>query len=302
MDDDQDNPDQVELFFMDLYSKLPKPIREFKEESVYIMKYSDENQLGVWWSSKEIGNSFIKTGFGKWLLTVSWPWLHSFNQYLLDIFCAKYQPVGFICGFGIGVILDKKTSTTAQQIIEKNESASQIDSDLSIKKNVMPTLVQGIIAGLGIYFLPKLFGLIGQNSTNESTSIIPSPISSALKSCIVILSTSISFFQGWSCILRGNEKMYKAESQNRCMLETYQNQKGKIRSILPLLPIRIRERTVDRGVSILPHISRVSVIWFHFYPISKKFNKISHTSALGIIALLMWIKFNHQEDPDSNAS
>jgi len=101
MDDDQDNPDQVELFFMDLYSKLPKPIREFKEESVYIMKYSDENQLGVWWSSKEIGNSFIKTGFGKWLLTVSWPWLHSFNQYLLDIFCAKYQPVGFICGFGI---------------------------------------------------------------------------------------------------------------------------------------------------------------------------------------------------------
>ena len=104
-------------------------------------------------------------------------------------------------------------------------------------------------------------------------------------------------------IFRCTERIYKSIETNRELIETYDNKKSEIRKLLPLLPVKINERTLDRAVALFPHLSRTFLILTHVYPLQK--NSVSYTTAasINLLGVVLWAKFfkkTNVPEPSSN--
>ncbi len=190
-EDMTDGPDQVEILFSNLYNKLPKPVRDFKDESAYIISYGEKENLGNIWICSQLAKSFVHTGKTIQIVRrLSRLWkLGSCNflamasdskgisftllcvyliRYYLDIICIKYQPTAFLCGFVGGFLVDRR-SLRGQKLLELKSMGATIQGSFSFKKNVAPLCIETGITYLSIYLIPKLLGLL-ENDNNKETA------------------------------------------------------------------------------------------------------------------------------------
>lgn len=65
--------------------------------------------------------------------------------------------------------------------------------------------------------------------------------------------------------------------------------------MLPLLPIRITDRTVDKTVASLPHLVRTWNVVMHMYPLRNKMSNSLHSFAFTIVGFGTWIKYYHKD-------
>jgi hypothetical protein len=129
--------------------------------------------------------------------------------------------------------------------------------------------------------------------------------------CILALSTSFAFMQGWSSHIQCIKRISRGRQNDQSIVQAYHKNREQIKVLLPLLPIRIHERTIDRALSMLPRIfvyiqtrftvidvSRGVTIYSHIYP-RQRYVSLMHKLNLNIIGLLIWLQHRNYENNTS---
>jgi len=202
---------------------------------------------------------------------------------MLDVISIKHQPLPFLAGFMSGLIMDKN-SKRGKKLLELKEMGSTIQGSFTWKDNALPTIIQTSAAILGIYILPKIAGLLPEKPNEIS-------IFSLIKGCALLIASGFAFVQGWSSLLRCEEKVISANNHIQQLDVWYQRNRESVRAALPLMPVQINVRTVDRSVKLMPHIYRFITVYGHCIPLQRNLHSFVYNVAFSGIGFVVWLKF-----------
>lgn len=211
-----------------------------------------------------------------------WPWLCRIREIALDAACMLVAPYGFLSGY-IGGLRSEMESPQIQSPTWKTWiqnslkfKTDAVDGTLFNFKRDSAIFLLNLLPFIGVSLLPKL---LNRDTGKDQSWPLPHIV-------IMGLANVIACWQGIYSSVRVKQTV---KSINNRSFEPSQQVRQKMRVMLPLLPIHIKESTVDQAISFLPGVSRAFVISTHLYTLHRATHGILLNCTLFALGPITWM-------------